>query len=120
MTIKGINIPFSFSDTGGVQSTDPLNKVKINMQTVLTTLKGSRINEPQYGSELNKLLAEQNDAAFEILAKKEIKEAVSNWILDAEIQDVRIERENTSAAIYIKYFVTTFDVTDELLLLVES
>ena len=120
MVVQGIFTPFQFNDSGGVKTADPLTKIKMNMQQVLSTPVTSRFMESNYGSGVVRLLGEQSDESFDALAKKEIRDAINRWITDVDVQEIEIQRNEGTSLIFIKYFITTFDVTDSLLLQIEG
>ena len=117
--LSGITVPFSFSDSGGVTSSDPLTKIKNNIETVILTMIGSRFMEPSYGSNVPKYIGEISDSVTQSTIIKDIVTQLALFV--PEIQIIRVEfvaeTESTANNLYIAYSVTAFEVTDEMLLL---
>ena len=80
-------IPF-FSST-----TTTLEQAKYNMQNLLLTLKGERVSQPEFGSNLKKILFEQYDESLEERIREEIGESVSKWLPYINISKVDISQD---------------------------
>ena len=90
-------IPF-FSST-----TTTLEQAKYNMQNLLLTLKGERVSQPEFGSNLKKILFEQYDDSLEDRIREEIGESVSKWLPYINISKVDISQD---AAVPNKIYVS--------------
>lgn len=112
----GIDVPFAFSDTGGIQKADVLNKIKNNLETALRTRVGTRFMEPKYGSNFLDSVAQQSDLAFDIQVKTEVINTAKRWVPEISIVDVRTTKEDKKAFVYIKYYIKTFEITQEMLM----
>ena len=76
---KGIRYPFTVSRTGGVLTNEYLDRVNQSLFILFETEKGSRLMQPQYGSNIKKYRFDPFD---EILINKleyEIRDCISIW-----------------------------------------
>lgn len=113
--LQGIQIPFSFSEFGGVSISPPLLKIKNNIQSILTTLITTRFMEPGYGSLVPKLCGEMNDPTTKSSIIKEISERLSALEQNIKVLVVDTKTQDSFVFVYIKYIITSFDITDDLL-----
>lgn len=67
---------------------------------LLNTAKGERVMEPEYGTNLRRLLFETSTAAIETAAQQEITEALALWEPRLALQFLQVERPpNTRQAV---------------------
>lgn len=64
--------------------------IKTSVLNIIKTHKGSRVYDPDYGTNLHRLIHEQNVARTRNIAKMEIQEAVAKYEPRAEIIDVSV------------------------------
>ena len=89
-------IPF-FNST-----TTTLEQSKFNMKNLLLTMKGERVSQPEFGSNLGTILFEQYDDSLEDRIKEEIQETVSRWLPYINISKVDISQDSlTPNKIYV-------------------
>ena len=114
--LQGIQIPFMFSESGGVVTADPLLKIKNNIQTICSTLVGTRLMEPNYGSLIPAMLAEMNDDSTKALIEREILQKIGAQERNVQVLKVDISKSQSTVLVFVQYIVTTFDITDSVLL----
>lgn len=97
----GVSIPFN---AGGVFNSTYSTKdqIKSNIINLFLTKKGERIENPEFGTDINKLLFENiNDDILSNL-KEELYNSVSRFIPNITILDINITPEVDTNTIYIE------------------
>jgi phage baseplate assembly protein W len=97
----GVSIPFN---AGGVFNSTYSTKdqIKSNIINLFLTKKGERIENPEFGTDINKLLFENiNDDILSNL-KEELYDSVSKFIPNITILDIDITPEVDTNTIYIE------------------
>ena len=91
----GLRLPVAPSETIPFFSstTSTLEQAKFNIQNLLLTLKGERVSQPEFGSNLKKILFEQYDDSLEDRIREEIGESVSKWLPYINISKVDISQD---------------------------
>ena len=123
MAIQGLTISFPLKDDdkGFFLSTDKVTTKAISSQIffLLTTRKGERFYYPDYGTDLLKFLFEPNDSILEFDIQQDIKNAISKFIPNVEIDKIHFikEEENSNLVIVdiaFTYSDSTFSESDRL------
>ena len=97
----GVSIPFN---AGGVFNSTYSTKdqIKSNIINLFLTKKGERIENPEFGTDINKLLFENiNDDILSNL-KEELYDSVSKFIPNITILDINITSGVDTNTIYIE------------------
>jgi uncharacterized protein len=97
----GVSIPFN---AGGVFNSTYSTKdqIKSNIINLFLTRKGERIENPEFGTDINKLLFENiNDDILSNL-RQELYDSVSRFIPNITILDINITSEIDTNTIYIE------------------
>jgi len=97
----GVSIPFN---AGGVFNSTYSTKdqIKSNIINLFLTKKGERIENPEFGTDINKLLFENinNDILFNL--KQELYDSVNKFIPNITILNINITPEPDTNTIYIE------------------
>ena len=90
--ILGIGINKS-SDRGGIFSVNytTLTQAKDNITNLLMTKKGERLGQPNFGTNLGRLLFEQNDGDLEDKIYTTIANSIKKWLPQLSIQSIDIK-----------------------------
>ena len=102
-----IGVAFPLDETNLFKGTETLqDQAKSNLINLLLTVRGERINLPNYGVGLKKLLFEQN-IKTEIL-KELIQDQVARFVPNIRIEDVNVnlQEDNSVLGISIVYIFT--------------
>ena len=102
-----IGVAFPLDETNMFKGTETLQEqAKANLINLLLTVRGERINLPNYGVGLKKLLFEQN-IKTEIL-KELIQDQVARFVPNIRIEDVNVnlQEDNSVLGISIVYIFT--------------
>jgi hypothetical protein len=91
----GLKLPITPSETIPFFSstTTTLEQSKSNIKNLLLTLKGERVSQPEFGSNLKKILFEPYDDSIQDKIRSEIKESVSKWLPYINISKVDVSQD---------------------------
>ena len=78
----GVNLPFVRDNKTGWfdQSFTTLDAAKSNLRNLLLTMKGERLMQPNFGTDLMKLVFEQDDGTLVDRIRETIIDAVEFWL----------------------------------------
>ena len=78
----GVNLPFTRDNKTGWfdQSFTTLDAAKSNLRNLLLTMKGERLMQPNFGTDLMKLVFEQDDGTLVDRIRETIIDAVEFWL----------------------------------------
>ena len=78
----GVNLPFTRDNKTGWfdQSFTTLDATKSNLRNLLLTMKGERLMQPNFGTDLMKLVFEQDDGTLVDRIRETIIDAVEFWL----------------------------------------
>ena len=86
----GISLPLEYGSEGFFNRTrTTLRQVSHNIQNLLLTQKGERLGNPEFGSNLMKLVFEPNNSDTESLVEEEIRASISSQLPFVNIVDVK-------------------------------
>jgi len=72
-----------------------------SVRMLLSTTKGERIMEPDYGTQIVRILFETNAQSIEPLIQQEIVEAIARWEPRVELQSLVIERDPNNRSVTV-------------------
>ena len=107
---SGISYPLGIGAQGGVALTSERSELEQAMHIVLTTGIGERVMRPRFGSRLNDLRFEPNNAQTAALAERYVEEALGMWEPRVNVVSVKANPDpnaDNQLAIYIEYEVKT-------------
>jgi phage baseplate assembly protein W len=97
----GVSIPFNGS--GVFNSTySTKDQIKSNLINLLLTYKGERIENPEFGADLPRLLFEQIDENLFTRIQNQIISNVNIYIPEITILDIQISPDTDRNAVYIQ------------------
>lgn len=99
---QGISFPFHFNTRGRVKLSSGKEHIDESIKQILLTLKGERVMEPEFGSNLLKIVFESKNSAYDALIKDEITSALKRWETRINVKDVIIKRVDNSEEVFIK------------------
>lgn len=122
---KGAKYPFSFDTiSGGVKKASSENynpasptltdkdlaKINGSLHLIFSTMLGSRFFNPEFGSNIQKLVFEPNDDIFADTLRVYISDAINKWekrikILSIDIVTTNKDIDNHTARVNIKYLI---------------
>ena len=116
----GITLPIKLGKTGYFeQAFDTITQVKSNLINLLLTVKGERVFQPTFGSDLHTLLFTQMDEEYEANVKRAIQSAVSKWLpfLNIVEQNVTRDHERNRTLVELTFSLNTqADITETIVI----
>jgi len=116
----GITLPIKLGKTGYFeQAFDTITQVKSNLINLLLTVKGERVFQPTFGSDLHTLLFTQMDEEYEANVKRAIQSAVSKWLpfLNIVEQTVTRDHERNRTLVELTFSLNTqADITETIVI----
>jgi len=90
----GIIFPIRNSKDGFfASSTSILEQTKTNLKNLLLTVKGERLGQPEFGSEIFNLLFENFDPGLEKKLEASIKDSIEEWLPHVHIINLIIDAQ---------------------------
>jgi phage baseplate assembly protein W len=88
----GITLPVKRGNTGFFeQAFTSFEQAKSNLKNLLSTARGERIMQPEFGTGLHQVLFEQMTDEFEEKLQTTITESVNFWLPYITIKDIEVE-----------------------------
>jgi uncharacterized protein len=109
-TITAIRFPFAINDRLGrlAQENDYEQYIKQLIRQVLFTAQGERINRPDFGAGVQRLVFAPNSPATASLAQTLIFQGLTTWLGTLiRTEDVKAEADNERLNITIVYTILT-------------
>src|SRR5690348_7594585 len=105
-TYKGIAFPFQKGPTSfPLQATDS-DLIKASILQILLTPKGSRVNRPDFGTDLLKYVLEPNTNILGELVRLEVSGAISKWEPRAIVSDTNVTRTEDTLTLTVTFIET--------------
>lgn len=107
----GIDLPLTKSSTGWfAQTFTTAAAIRVNLINLLLTRKGERPMNPNFGSNLHRVVFEQNDDDIQRKIDNAVRSAVREYMPFVEIDEVLTAKENTDVDIYRLKVLVTYHV----------
>jgi uncharacterized protein len=90
----GLSLPLQMTSNTFNQTYDNLVQLKSNVRNLLLTKKGERIGQPNFGTNLHRLLFEPNDDSLEDKIYQAVDSAIRLWLPQLSINEINIEATN--------------------------
>jgi len=87
----GLSLPLTMTTNTFDQTYNNVLQLQSNVKNLLLTQKGERLAQPTFGSDLHRLIFEQNDGELEEKIYNAIDSAISQWLPQLAIQKVDVE-----------------------------
>ena len=87
----GISLPLDYGDQGFFNKTRTLlQQTRSNIRNLLLTVKGERLGNPNFGSDLMRLLFEPQNDDFEAAIEESIRSSMDEWMPFVKIRDITV------------------------------
>ena len=91
----GIKLPMEMGSDGTFKRTKTaLEQTQYNIINLLKTMKGERLGQPTFGSNIHKVLFEQMTVDIETRIEEEINEAISQWLSYVTIKEIKFNHSH--------------------------
>ena len=119
----GFTLPLRRANGGYFEmSNDLMTQIKSNFINLVSTMKGERLSNPEFGCDIHQVIFDMNDTDLYPKAREAVERAVVRWMpyiqLDQfEVETTDSERDKYQAKIYMSYVLTEQpNLTDEVLI----
>ena len=119
----GFTLPLQRGDGGYFEvSNDLLTQIKSNFINLVSTMKGERMSNPEFGCDIHQYVFNFNNEELPNKARESVEEAVARWMPYIELEKFEIEtidadKERQTARIYMSYRLTEQpNLSDEVLI----
>ena len=109
---KGMAFPFKQSNTSIPAAVTDAELVQQSLLQILNTNRGERVMRPNFGCNLQQYVFENNDDLLEQLMRTEISSAISRWEPRAQLDNIVLQRNDTTLAVTVVYTVVTTQTKD--------
>ena len=109
----GIDLPIRFSDNknGGFATTSTtIEAVKNNIRNLLNTNLGERLMQPQFGTDLRRIIFEPIDEQVTLKIQDKILDALEIWLPFVQVSNIEIvnqskDTDNNSVLVNIEFSI---------------
>ena len=122
----GITLPIKRGNTGYFeQAYTSFEQAKANLKNLLSTRKGERIMQPEFGTGLHELLFEPLNDNLEKRLTETITESVNFWLPYVTIDEIDVDmsdelKDRNTATLNLKFTVGNKIDTQEVTLVIEG
>jgi|APSaa5957512535_1039671.scaffolds.fasta_scaffold03049_5 phage baseplate assembly protein W len=93
----GVVLPIRLGANGYFkQSSTLLEQTKSNLKNLLLTVKGERVGQPEFGSDLFNILFEPFDDELSSKIDSSIRDAISAWLPHVLLKGIQIDADQNS------------------------
>lgn len=105
----GVSFPFRVGAKGGVVTSttteSEVTHINESIRQILLTRKGERPMEPEFGTNLYRMIFEVIDETMMNVISFEIKEALARWEPRIRVMDVVVQEDDGVVRISLRYLV---------------
>ena len=104
----GLALPIRSGRLGFFKTTNTLlEQSKYNLQNLLLTMRGERVSQPEFGSDLYNVLFENNDNETVGKLRDAIRRDVAQWLPYIVIKNIGVDFNNNTVNISLSFSVKT-------------
>jgi uncharacterized protein len=106
--LKTMNVdyPFRFDGKGRTADTDDNDHIRDLIEQVLFTAPGERVNRPEFGSGVQRLVFAPNGNELASATQFLVQGALQQWLGDLiEVNEVRVDAEDATLTVLVQYTV---------------
>lgn len=101
-----VDFPFSFGTRGRTSDTTEDDHIRDLIQQLLFTAPGERVNRPDFGSGLQRLVFAPNSDELAAATQFLVQGSLQQWLGDLiEVNDVQVDNSDSSLFVEIHYTV---------------
>jgi phage baseplate assembly protein W len=99
-----IDFPFHFDARGRTAETSDSNHIRDLIEQVLFTAPGERVNRPDFGCGLHRLVFAPNSGELAAATQFMVQGALQQWLGDLiEVNEVQVESDDAALLVSIQY-----------------
>ena len=101
-----IDFPFHLDSLGHTASTSDEDHIRDMVEQLLFTAPGERVNRPDFGSGLLRLVFEPNSPQLAGALQSSIRASLQRWLGDIlQVQNVNVTGQDSTLTILVSYLV---------------
>ena len=101
-----IDYPFEIDGRGRTATTDDDDHIRDLIEQLLFTNPGERVNRPDFGSGLLKMVFAPNSAGLASTLQGAVQAAIQRWLGDLiELKTLEVQAENSTLSLTLSYLV---------------
>jgi uncharacterized protein len=101
-----IDYPFHFDNNGLTASTTQDDHVRDMIEQVLFTTPGERVNRPDFGCGLLRLVFEPIGDAFVVATESTVRASLVQWLSEvANVEQVNVSSSDSKVEVTVRYVV---------------
>ena len=119
----GFTLPLRRANGGYFEtSEDVMTAIKSNFINLVSTMKGERLSNPEFGCDIHRSIFNMNNTEFYPEAREAVERAVAEWMPYIQLQEFQIDttdddKERHKARVYMSYILSENpDLQDEVLI----
>ena len=102
----GLSLPINIMGGKFKSTYTTTDQARTNFKNLLLTIKGERVFQPDFGTNLYKLLFEPNTESLRDNIKEEIKSSVSKWTPYVNLETINVSGQDNTVRVKIDYTVS--------------
>ncbi len=101
-----IDYPFDIDGSGRTATTDDDDHIRDMIEQLLFTNPGERVNRPDFGSGLLKMVFAPNSTSLASTLQGAVQAAIQRWLGDLiELKTLEVQAENSTLSLTLSYLV---------------
>jgi len=102
----GLSLPINIVNGKFKSTYTTVDQARTNLKNLLLTIKGERVFQPDFGTNLYKVLFEPNTESLRDNIKEEIKSSVSKWTPYINLETINVSGQDNTVRVKISYTVS--------------
>ncbi len=113
-TYIGIALPLRHGNEGFFSKTKTtLEQLKYDIKNLLLTVRGERLGNPTFGSDLRRILFEPNTDDIDSAIEESIRSSMSEWLPSVNVSNIEITKPEANPHLVNVRLLFTVDVSAE-------
>ena len=110
----GVGLPLTHNKSGFFYRTKTsLEQAKSNIKNLLLTVRGERLGNPTFGSDLRRILFEPNTDDIDSAIEESIRSSMSEWLPSVNVSNIEITKPEANPHLVNVRLLFTVDVSAE-------
>ena len=113
-TYIGLALPLRHGNEGFFSKTKrTIDQLKFDIKNLLLTIKGERLGNPTFGSDLMRVIFEPNNDDIDSAIEESIRASISEWLPSVNIENIEITKPEFNPHLVNVRILFTVDVSAE-------
>jgi|TARA_B100000900_G_scaffold408646_1_gene423260 hypothetical protein len=114
----GLSLPLNYGDQGFFNKTRTLlQQTRSNIRNLLLTIRGERLGNPTFGSDLMRLLFEPNTPDLEVAIEESIRASLDEWMPFVRIRAIDVipsSRNPNSLGVRLQFSINVDETVETI------